>query len=186
MRFFDSAPARDTRTPASARAAAGFTLIEVLVVVLIIGVIVTFAALSLGSRTLEDQLETEAKRLQQLISIAGEEAEVQGLDLGWRYTDRGYQFLTLDQEGHWVPWPSGALRARELPQPLYLDLNIEGRTVAPSSPADKEVEPQILILSSGETTAFRLDLHAQDYEPYVRLEGDALGRLKTERIGTQP
>ena len=154
-----------------------------MVVVLIIGIIVTFAVLSLGNRALDDELESEGERLHQLLAIAGEDAEVQGLDLGWRYIGGGYEFLILNQDGIWVPLPGlGALRARNLPQPLYIDLSIEGRAVSPSSPADKPVEPQVLLLSSGETTAFRLDLRATGYKPFLRLQSDALGRLQKQRF----
>ncbi len=107
-----------------------------MIVVLIIGIIVTFAALSLGSRTVADQLETEAERLHQLLAIAAEDAEVQGIELGWRYTSDGYEFLTLNDAGEWVQF-GGVLHERGLPQPLYIDLAVEGRAVAPSSPADK-------------------------------------------------
>lgn len=165
----------------------GFTLLEILIVVLIIGIIVTFAVLSLGNRALDDELETEAERLHQLLAIAEEDAEVQGIDLGWRYTGEGYEFLALDPAGTWAPWPGGGvLRARELPQPLYIELTIEGRAVSPSSPADKPVAPQVLLLSSGETSAFRLDLRAHGYQAFLRLQGDALGRLSKQRFEESP
>jgi len=69
-----------------------------------------------------------------------------------------------------------------LPQELYFDLRIEGRSVPPSSAADKPILPQVLMLSSGESSAFRLDVHARNYQPFVRLEGDALGRLTKQRF----
>jgi general secretion pathway protein H len=164
----------------------GFTLLEVLVVVLIIGIIVTFAVLSLGNRALDDRLETEARRLQQLIALAAEESEIQGLDYGWSYTLDGYKFLGLDNSGQWVNLPGSTLRPRPLVDPLYLDLRVEGRAMGPSSIDNKTEEPQILLLSSGETTAFRLELRARDYKPFYRLEGDALGRFKFQRFEEEP
>jgi general secretion pathway protein H len=167
----------------TARRAAGFTLLELLVVLAIIGTIVTFAALSLGSRALDEQLETEAERLFQLLSIAAEDAEVQGIDLGWRYTSQGYEFLALAQSGEWARLETGgSLRARALPQPLAIDLSVEGRALPPSSPNEELVEPQVLLLSSGEASSFRLDMRARGHKPYVRLEGDALGRLSKKRF----
>jgi len=171
------------RRPAPARAQRGFTLLEILIVLAIIGVIVTFAALSLGSRAIDDQLETEATRLQQLLAIAVEDAEVQGLDLGWRFTAEGYEFLVLTPSGEWQPLPSGSsLRRRNLPDALYLDLNLEGQAIPPASPANKTPEPQVLLLSSGEVSPFRLDVRAHGYKPYIRLQGDALGRMKRTRM----
>lgn len=172
---------RSPRTPA--HRAGGFTLLEILVVIAIIGTIVTFAVLSLGSRALDEQLETESERLYQLLAIAAEDAEIQSLDLGWRYTDRGYEFLALTTAGEWSPLQtSGSLRARTLPQPLFIDLSVEGRALPPSAPGEELVEPQVLLLSSGEVSSFRLDLKARGHKPYVRLQGDALGRLSKKRI----
>ncbi|HZP12151.1 MAG TPA: type II secretion system minor pseudopilin GspH [Nevskiaceae bacterium] len=164
-----------------ARAARGFTLIEILVVVLIIGIIITFAALSLGNRTLDSQLDNEGERLHQLFALAVEDAEVQGLELGWRYTPDGYEFLVLNQGSGWQPFEAGPLRERPLPGALYIDLSVEGRTVPPAG-GKNAAEPQVLLLSSGDASPFRLDLHAHGYQPYIRLEGDALGRLRKQRF----
>jgi general secretion pathway protein H len=164
------------------RAARGFTLIEILVVVLIIGIIITFAALSLGNRALDSQLENEAERLHQLFAVATEDAEVQGLELGWRYTQQSYEFLVLNQAGSWEAFEAGPLRERNLPDVLYIDLSVEGRTIPPAATAGKQLEPQVLLLSSGDSSPFRLDLHARNYHPYVRVEGDALGRLSKQRV----
>lgn len=179
MRSFDSPLMWGSLRTPTAHAVGGFTLLEVLVVVLIIGIIVTFAMLSLGSRALDDQLETEARRLQQLFALANEEAAVQGADFGWRQTREGYEFLALDESGQWAGIAAGPLRARALAEPLYLELRVEGRAVPPA--AQGEALPQVLLLSSGDTTAFRVDLRAAGYQPYFRLEGDALGRLRMAR-----
>ena len=61
---------------------AGFTLLELLVVVLLIGIIANFAVLSMSGRALTDKLSVEAQRLNQLVQLAAEEAQVKGLNLG--------------------------------------------------------------------------------------------------------
>jgi general secretion pathway protein H len=169
------------RTPA--RRAGGFTLLEIMVVAMIIGVLASFAVLSIGSRALDDRMETEARRLQELLTLAADEAVLQGAELGFIQTTDGYAFLAL-KDGQWLPLDDvGALRARPLAEPFFLRLRVEGRPVKPV-PEDvepQELKPQVLLLSSGETTEFSLDLRAQDYGPHYVLEGDALGRLKLQR-----
>lgn len=171
--------------PAHPRSA-GFTLFEILVVTVIIGIIATFAVLSIGSRALDDRLDTEARRLQELLALASDEALLQGLDLGFVQTPDGYAFLQL-KEGRWVPAEATPLRPRRIEEPFYLKLTVEGRAVTPLriDPDDKEqrdaLKPQVLLLSSGEATAFTLDLRARDFAPHYLLQGDALGRLKLER-----
>lgn len=178
-----SMPTSGTGTLRAERAARGFTLLEILVVVVIIGVLASFAVLSLGSRALEDRLDTEARRLQELLALAADEAVLQGVELGFIHTPGGYGFLAL-KDGRWLPLEAaGPLRGRALAEPFYLELRVEGRpvkAVAADVPAD-ELKPQVLLLSSGESTEFSLDLRAQDYVPHYRLQGDAFGRLKLER-----
>lgn len=161
----------------------GFTLLELLIVIVIMGLMATFAVLSLGSRALDERLDTEARRLFELITLAAEEAVLQGTELGYVHTADGYAFLVL-KDGKWLPLEdAGALRPRTLNEPFFLELRVEDRPVGPARLDDDKVElkPQVLLLSSGEVTAFRLNLRARNYGVYFQLEGDVLGRLKLER-----
>jgi general secretion pathway protein H len=165
---------------------AGFTLLELLVVILIIGILATFATLSIGNRALDDRLEVESQRLEQILKLASEEAETKGIEIGFRYIDAQYEFLAIGKEGHWAPYTaSGPLRPRALPQPFYLEVQVEGRqakdVVTKPDDKDKIIEPQILLLSSGEVTAFTIDVHADNYAPYYRLKADTLGKITRER-----
>src|SRR3546814_16301834 len=103
-----------------------------MVVVFIIGILVTFATLSISSRVLSDQLENEAQRLQALFEMAGEDAEMHGMEVGFVHTDVGYAFLATSPEGRWVPITTGPLRPREVKAPITLDLHVEGRSVPPT------------------------------------------------------
>lgn len=166
--------------------AAGFTLLEVMVVVVIIGIMITFAVLSIGNRGLDEKLNLEARRLQELIQLASDEASLQGVELGFVQTEAGYEFLQLT-DGKWTEAADGPLRSRELQQPVFIALVVEGRKVAPLKPPDpddkdaKELKPHVLLLSSGEATEFTLDVRAKDYPAHYLLTGDVLGRLKLER-----
>jgi len=161
----------------------GFTLLEILVVVVIIGIVATLAVVSLGTRPIEDRLSTEARRLNELLQLAADDAVTQGTELGFVQTPDGYAFLAL-KDGKWLPLDdAGPLRARQLKEPLYLSLQVDGRPVAPQRLGDErqELKPQVLLLSSGDATEFTLDLRAPDFGPYWRLQGDVLGHLKLER-----
>lgn len=157
--------------------ARGFTLLEVLVVLVLIGIITSFALLSAG-RGLPERLAEEAQRLAALTQHQQQEAlfnaEIQGI----RFSDTGYTFLRQNKRGHWQP-PTGAaaLTEHDLPADMALSLWVEGQPVSLKNPGQV---PQVWLLPSGEATEFVAIFSAAD-EPVAtvryRVAGDALGRL---------
>jgi general secretion pathway protein H len=192
------------------RPSAGFTLLEILVVMVIIAVLATLVSLSVSGRAVDDRMEAESRRLEQLLRIASDEAQAKGVELGFRHTPKGFEFVTPDSmSGRWRLIEDGMFRPREVLAPFYLELRIDGRLIAPVPPAPSQsveedddeagprrtarqseeeerkrseaTQPQILILSTGEMTAFTLDLKLKDQPSYYRVEGDALGMLRLQR-----
>lgn len=167
----------------------GFTLIELLVVVVIIGIIVSMATLSLG-KSGDEQLETEMRRLSALVEMARDEAVLKSRQIGLGFWDRGYQFFVLvpqepteENNGATEAWQvlSGdrLLRARELPETIRLELYLQGvKTRLEPNPQD---QPDIFILSSGEMMPFEAVLALEGFEVNERrLSADNLGRLSLE------
>ncbi|MDH3714489.1 MAG: prepilin-type N-terminal cleavage/methylation domain-containing protein, partial [Gammaproteobacteria bacterium] len=89
-----------TGSSRAACAPAGFTLVEVLVVVLIIGLLFGFAILAINPGSRDARLEKEATRLWRLMLLAAEESLLQARELGVRLADSGYAFYALE-EGKW-------------------------------------------------------------------------------------
>ena len=179
------------------RPAAGFTLIEVLVVVVLIGVLSAVALLSVGAVGRKDPLEDEARRLNALLLFAAEEALMQARDLGLRLEPAGYRFLSYDPEAFlWEDLAADDLyKPRELPEDVYMELFLEEKEVVldtartPRSPGTEsderekeeeragEPEPQLLILSSGELTPFQLWVAQRFEEDRYLIEGKANGEI---------
>lgn len=157
----------------------GFTLIELLVVVFIVGVIISFASLNLGGRSLEDQAHEEARRLNEIFRLARDDAALTGLELGWLTTEQGYRFLALSDQG-WAPYGEHTpLRPRKLPQPFQLEVKVDD---LPLETNPERVAPQVLFLSSGEITPFAVELSAPQLDIRYRINGNLLGQLELSRV----
>lgn len=157
----------------------GFTLLEVLVVVIIIGVVISFAVLSINSD--DKTLEEDAQRLEALIKLTGQEAVLQSTELALQFDEGGYEFLAYDGK-KWQPITDDEiLRPRKLPDNVAVDYEPEGQKVTLKGMDDEAKPPRIYFFSSGEMTPFRLSLHRRgELDGYV-LTGSARG--KTELRG---
>jgi general secretion pathway protein H len=133
---------------------AGFTLIEILVVVLIIGIISAGVLLSLNLTGRDHELETETDRLLSLVTYAREQAELQTREYGLIFNDDGYQFVAFDaRRGLWRQvYEDESLRLRKLPLGLDFKLIVEARPVvlvplSQAKPDPKASKPKLKSLS---------------------------------------
>ena len=155
-----------------ARRARGFTLIEVMVVMVIIGLMLAFATLSLNVGA--GPAETEARRLAALARLASEEAVLNNTELALRFSREGYRFQTLGESGWNDLEDDDTFRPRRYPAPLVLEGEIDGEPLSFS----EEQGPTVFFLSSGEMSAFTLTL-AEDHPdaPRYRLQGTPVGEV---------
>ncbi len=131
------------------RLARGFTLVEILVVVLIIGLLFSVVLLSINPNTREKRLEKEAARVWRLLSLVSEESVLHSREYGLRVAETGYRFYGLQGED-WVPVTDDKrLRERTLPDFVRPEVYIDGlRIVLDETPTSSK--PQVMMLSSGE------------------------------------
>lgn len=79
--------------------AKGFTLIEIMVVIIIIGIMTALTALNVSSNDPARNLKNEAQRFVAVVSQAVDEASFQQQELGIVATEDGYQFVRWWREG---------------------------------------------------------------------------------------
>ncbi len=175
----------------SLRPAAGFTLIELMVVVVIIGVVIAATLLSIGGSGRDSQLEQERDRLAAIIEYVRERAALQTVEYGLRCESGDYRFSMYDSRtGKWIEDPlDDTLRARTLPAGLEMALSIEDRPVvlpvrtdAKRSDAPQDFTPQIMLYSSGDITSFKLTLLRTGVGRSALLTGTADGKVQVGAV----
>jgi general secretion pathway protein H len=161
------------------RTARGFTLMEILVVLVILAVLAGAVSLALAGAGGERTLAREAERAEALIAYACEQAELGGRTIGISVNQSGYRFSRTEQEV-WVPYKDGELRTRHWPAPMNATLRRDETPVPLGD--DFPDNPQALCYPSGELTPFRLELGWAEVERRYRLDAKADGALELAAI----
>jgi general secretion pathway protein H len=167
--------------PAGRSLAGGFTLIEILVVVVIIGVLSAGLVLSVtlaGGR--DGELQKESDRLYNLLKYAREQAELQTREYGVIFQDDNYEFVSYDvRRQQWRSvFEDDVLKLRRLPYGLDVKLKVETRPVVLKKPQDaKDKTPQVMVFSSGDMTQFEVTLERDSGLRTVTINQDDKGNL---------
>lgn len=173
------------------RAQRGFTLLEILVVIVIIGVMVSMVTLSVGLLGVDREADEQARRFWAVLRQAREEAELQAIDLAVFVGTSDYEFLRFDtRRNEWQPVVDDKLYAqRTLPEGLRFRLWMEGREIVlkPGLPdrskkdENQKWPPQLTVLSSGEIVPFELQLERDSAPALFRITSLADGDLRIEQ-----
>ena len=177
--------------PRSSRAAErGFSLLELLVVVTIIGILVGAVVLSINAVGPDREAEQEARRLRGLIDLLHEDALLQSRDYGLMLTSGGYRFYAYDyKQLKWLQVVGDRLLDEHaLQNRLELALTLDGKDVKlerkfETIDREKDPVPHVMILSSGELTPFELDVSRDGANGHYALTGELDGKLAVEGKG---
>jgi type II secretion system protein H len=171
------------------RRSAGFSLLELLAVVVIIGLGLSIVSFALG-RNPQLELRNSARTFANLTALVEEEAvltrERWGVQLYRERNDEGdetiaYRFLRFQGEG-WQPAapPDTAEGGRFVSNAIAI-LEIEGaEQLIEPLPVKEEIEPTIWLTPGGEVTPFELRLRFKDEEGGPVVRSDALGRIELD------
>lgn len=147
------------------RSQGGFTLIELIVVVLIIGLLITMASLSVTTST-DKSLETEAKRFASLMKLASDETIMNARPMAVQLGKQLYQFSF----GGEVESEDKIFRPREISEHITLNVTIEDEEIN-FDRLDEGTFANIYILPSGEMTPFTVIFY-QDNGGAYEVTGD--------------
>ena len=162
----------------------GFTLVEILVVVVIMAIVISLAVLSIGTTGRDAQLDEESRRIEGLVGLLHERALLEGRDFGLRIEPAAYEFVVYDsRRDRWMTLDQEhEFRRRALPKGVSFQLELDSRIVV-IKPMDRNLTsdaapaPQLAIAASGEGTPFRLTLLRDGTAARASVDGDALGKI---------
>jgi general secretion pathway protein H len=149
----------------------GFTLIEILVVLVIIGIMLGLVSV----RMMPDdagRLKTEAERLALLLEQARDQAVASGEPIGLSVEQGRYRFWVRDAQNQWV-LSSGDDLLRERPLADGVQLAALQVNQTPLAEGDR-----LLFLPAGSNEPFTIDLTLNAAR--ARIQGDRLGRVSIE------
>ncbi len=193
--------------PSSLRNYQGFTLIEMMAVMLIVGIAASMAALSIGSGSRPQEIKNASRTLYNSINLAFEEAVYANQQFGLRFDiDQDdeepvylYQWLVFDAtEQRWFLTDIEELEEQKLPERLLLEVEVEGQLldignikkdeddiifeVKKKIGEDVVIHPDIYFFSSGETQNFTIRIADEEtLENQYRLLGNMLGQVAFKR-----
>jgi len=157
----------------------GFTLLEVMVVVVIISVLSSFVILSLQGKDKSLQFENEAKRLNHVIALAREEAILNSEVLGLRFRKNCYSFM-VRKDDEWKAYNDRVFGPHEIAAGIEFQLLINNIiTFLPVEQSPKV--PQIAIWPSGEISPFELNIKSTFIESVYTLVGNEFGSIEMAR-----
>ncbi|MBO1256831.1 type II secretion system minor pseudopilin GspH [Alteromonas sp. 5E99-2] len=184
----------------------GFTLIEILLVLLLMGLATSYVMFNAFSVDQQDKLKDQARRFQVVVDMASDYAVLNQLQLGIRIeeAENQYFFMVLDEDNKWQLLSDDPLYGEQLlPEEFELALSLDDlpweeadrlfdREIfdeklslddASVDIGDKEEKPlpppQILIMSSGEITPFSLEWI---YEPTFNDDAPAYFYLNNKDV----
>jgi general secretion pathway protein H len=165
----------------------GFTLVEILVVVVIMAIVVSLAVLSIGVTGRDSQLDDETRRIEGLIDILHERAVLEGRDFGVRIEPTAYEFAVYDPDrDRWLNMnDESEFRRRILPKGVTFQLELDSVAVVLNAPDTNLSDgpappPQLAIAASGEGTPFRLTLLRDATQAHASVDGDSFGKTSHE------
>lgn len=149
----------------------GFTFIEILVVVIIIGIASTFAFLAVGDFGTHRKARIEAEHFVSFVKMIQQQAILEINSYGIKIENHGYGAFKLEKDNLWVPLSGSNLRWHALAPNISLFF-VKHSLV-------KSKEPQIMIHSTGEMTGFDLYFGTNSKPQQVHLHGKHNGDIMT-------
>lgn len=182
----DPAPApRPVRTGPPPRTAPrghrGFTLLELLVVVVLVALLTGTVVLGFTGADTEHRLRASAEQLAYTIELGRQYALQRNREWGLYVEPDGVQFAEFDpQERAWLEQTARPFGTVEIVENVALRVESEG-VEGLAAAEDEEDLPKVILFSSGEVTPFTVYLEPEWDTASWEVSSDGLSRVEAER-----
>lgn len=158
----------------------GFTLIEVLIVVVIVAIMAATVAVGLSGGDRDRRLKVEVNRLTGLLELTRSQAIQRNEEWGVYIDESSFSFANFDETTRkWVDYEQRPLRNTTL-ENLRLELYVDDQLELPEQFEDDSV-PDLVFFSSGESMKFDLRVQPNWEGPVWTISSDGLSRSEATR-----
>jgi general secretion pathway protein H len=149
----------------------GFTLIEILVVLVIIGITIGFALLAFGDFGSSRRVVTAAESFSNQIKLIQQQAIMESATYGIQVDLKKYDVLKFSSKKTW----------RKSTNPFFKRvLTFPNNTLVSFTSTSPKQRPSIIIDSSGEMTPFQIMFGTPKNLTLIKLIGEANGDIKLD------
>lgn len=147
----------------------GFSLLEILVVLLIIGITLTFALLAFGDFGAKRQAQVSAENFIQYIKLIQHQALLEANPWGIVLESKVYRALRFSEKQQWSsPKQNNIFKARKLPKNIMMSWDTKNKTHQPLN---------IIIQPTGDMTPFRIQFSSNSNKKGLIIEGFYNGQM---------
>ena len=148
----------------------GFTLIEILVVLLIIGIVSSVAFLAFGDFGASRKIVVAGEQFSSYVKLLQQKAILESNTYGIKIAKDGYKTLRLSDGLSWQSMPrAGTFNWHYFPKDSVVVLN--------RKPPNSRPDPEIILYSSGDMSEFELMLGSLTEANLITITGKHNGEL---------
>lgn len=140
---------------------AGFSLLELLTVLIIIGVLAATVVLTYTSGTETRMLQTHAERLMLTVELARQQSTLTNQIWGIKLRSSSYEFLRIAEDGSWYVVDEPPFHSRVIGPDYWLQARSIGKSENRNPSTADGVQADFVIFPSGEMSPFEITLTHQ-------------------------
>jgi general secretion pathway protein H len=153
----------------------GFTLIELMIVIVILGITFSFAFIAFGDFGEHKRILFSAEQLVSNLRLAQQQAILENSTLGLQINPNSYQILQLQANSQWRPISNkGIFKTFFFPKNTFITLHTDNHP--------RPGTPPIVINASGDLTPFKLIFGSSKEHKLAILTGSPNGELNLNSV----